>query len=209
MKKAYTPKMIIDIIKLLDTRALKFSEDKLNTVIDDAYAELCTIIQAFSDEEVVDLTPFYTEGEELVTLDINEDVVDIYDLYVTFEDKDKEVYKHGIEKIRDDRVIYKDNRYNGRVHIDLEVRAVKQYDNAVLKYYYIPTHTTETVYMDAQTWIAFKSSLGVVVYAMLHDVTKSGQKRAEMTRRARAIVPDLPEDGNDPSYGHIFYGVEH
>ncbi len=208
MKKAYTPEVIIEAVKTLDTRALKFTDEKINTIIDDAYAELCTIIQAFSDEEVVSLEPFYTEEENLITLDIEADVVEIYDLYLTIEDQDKYSYKHGIKILRNDNAIYKDNRYNGRVHIDLEVLG-EVYDNAVLKYYYVPTHTTDTVYMDAQTWIAFKSAIGVALYDMVHDVTKNGQKRSEMNRRAKAIIPSLPEDGTDPSYGHIFYGLDH
>ena len=59
MKKAYTPETITEVIKLLDTRALKLNETKLNMVIDDAYAELCTVVQAFSDEEVINLNTFY------------------------------------------------------------------------------------------------------------------------------------------------------
>ena len=82
-------------------------------------------------------------------------------------------------------------------------------DNAVIKYYFTPTSSTEIVYMDAQTWLAFKSALGVALYDTLHDVERNGQKRAEVTRRAKAIIPDLPEDANDPSYGHIFTGLDH
>ncbi len=208
MKKAYTPEDIVTAVKNLDVRTQKLSDTSLSTIVDDAYTELCTIVQVFSDEEIVNLDSFYEGNETLVTLDIEEDVSEIYDLYLTIENQDKDEYDYGIRKIRDSKVIYKDNRYNGRVHIDFETLTEKT-NNAVLKYYYVPTSTTETVYMDAQTWLAFKSALGVALYDTLHDVERNGQKRAEMTRRAKAIMPSTPEDAMDPSYGHIFTGLSH
>ncbi len=208
MKKAYVPDMLIDAVKNLDVRAQKLSDTQINLIIDDGYTELCSIIQAFSNEEIVSLQIFYDEGEEKVTLDVEEDVNEIYDLYLTIENQDKAEYDYGIKKIRDKRVIYKDNRYNGRVHLDFEL-LTEVVDNAVIKYYYTPTSSTETVYMDAQTWLALKSALGVALYDTLHDVERNGQKRAEATRRARAILPELPEDATDPSFGHIFNGLLH
>jgi len=210
MKKAYSPETILTAVKGLDVRAQKLSETQLNVVIDDAYTEFCTVLQPFSDEEVVSLIPYYEAGEQILTLDITEDVSEIYDLYVTKENQDKEIYLHGIEKIRNEAVIYKDNRYNGRVHIDLTTLVTStKVDNAILKYYYVPTHTTDTVYMDAQTWLAFKSALGVSLYDSLHDVERNGQKRAELTRRAQAIMPSMPEDATEPAHGRIFTGLEH
>lgn len=208
MKKEYTPETLINAVQNLDVRTKKLTDVQINNVIDDAYTELCTVIQVFSDEEVIPLAPFYETGEQRITLDIEEDVNDIYDLYLTIEGKDKDIYEYGIEKIRDEKIIYKDERYNGRVHVDLDTM-VQSADNIVLKYYYTPTSTTESVYMDAQTWLAFKSALGVAVYDTLHDVERNGQKRAEMGRRAKAIMPSLPEDATDPAYGHIFNGLDH
>ena len=208
MKKAYTPDMIVAAVKNLDKRTLTLSDTAINSIIDDGYAELCTIVQAFSNEEIVSLDPFYETGEQLVTLDVEEDVSEIYDLYLTIEGKDKDIYNYGIEKIRDPKIIYRDNRYNGRVHIDFELMS-EPVNNAIIKYYYVPVHTSSNVYMDAQTWLAFKSAIGAALYDTLHDVERNGQKRAEMTRRARAIVPDTPEDANDPSLGHIFNGVDY
>ena len=208
MKKAYIPSMLTSAVIALDIRAQKLSESQINLIIDDGYTELCSVVQAFSNEEVVNLQTFYDSGEEKVTLDIEEDVNEIYDLYLAVEGQDKSSYDYGIKKIRDHRVIYKDNRYNGRVHIDFSLLTTKV-DNAVMKYYYTPTSSTETVYMDAQTWLALKSALGVALYDTLHDVERNGQKRAETVRRARAILPELPEDANDPSCGHIFNGMLH
>ena len=207
MKKAYTPEIVIDAVKNLDVRTQKLSLSILNTIIDDGYAELCTVVQAFSDEEIIDLVPFYEAGEQQITLDIEEDVSEIYDLYLTREGRDKDIYEYGIEKIRDSLRIYKDNRYNGRIHIDFDTET-QPVDHAIIKYYYVPTHTTDTVYMDAQTWLAFKSALGVALYDTLHDVERNGQKRSEMKRRALAIIPSLPEDANDPSNGHVFHGLD-
>ena len=208
MKKPYSPSMVLEAVKSLDVRAPKLTSEQLNAVINDGYTELCTIIQAFSDEEVVSLKPFYDGEETLITLDVEEDVSEIYDLYLTQEGKDKYEYDYGIKKIRDKKVIYRDNRYNGRVHIDLELLTDKV-DNAVIKYYYVPNYNTETVYMDSQTWLALKSAFGAALFDTLHDVERNGQKRAEMLRRARAVLPSMPEDATDPSFGHIFTGLEH
>ena len=214
MKNRYTPEDIIAAVKSLDTRAARLEPEQITNVINDGYAEFCTVVQAFSNEEVVDLQPFYGTGESQITLDIEEDVSEIYDLYVTIEGQDKEVFDHGIKKIRDKRIIYRDNRYNGRVHLDFDLLQKfgllqKPADNAVIKYYYVPRSDTAQVYMDAQTWLAFKSALGVALFDTLHDVERNGQKRAELLRRARAILPSMPEDAVDPSYGHIFTGMEH
>ena len=135
-------------------------------------------------------------------------MTEIYDLYLTIEDLDKNTYDYGIRKIRDAKIIYRDNRYNGRVHIDFTT-LTEIVNNAVIKYYYVPTNTSDTVYMDAQTWLAFKSALGVALYDTLHDVERNGQKRAEMARRAKAILPTMPEDATAPAYGHIFHGLEY
>ena len=208
MKKAYSPGVVLEALKNLDVRTKTLSSDKLNAIIDDAYTELCTIIQAFSNEEVVRLQTYYDLNERKVMLDIEEDVSEIYDLYLTVENQDKYEFDYGVKKIRDRRAIYRDNRYGGRVHIDFDV-LTQTVDNAVLKYYYVPTHTNNIVYMDAQTWLALKSAMGVALYSTLHDVERNGQKRAEMTRRARSILPSMPEDATDPAYGRIFTGLEH
>jgi hypothetical protein len=208
MKNQYAPEDIIDTVKSLDTRATRLEPEQITNIINDGYTELCTIVQAFSNEEVVDLHPFYDNDERQVTLDIEEDVSEIYDLYLTIENQDKFSFDQGIKKIRDQKVIYRDNRYNGRVHLDFDLLKERA-DNAVLKYYYVPRSDTIQVYMDAQTWLAFKSALGVALYDTLHDVERNGQKRAEMLRRARAILPSMPEDATDPAYGHIFTGLGH
>jgi len=210
MKKAYAPETIIDAVINLDVRAKKLSMEQIAIVVDDAYAEFCTITQPFSNEEIVPLNEYYDVGEENITLDVQEDVSAIYEIYLTQEDKDPDIYKHGILKIRDESAIYLDNRYDGRVHVNLLSSSITgQADNAVIKYYYTPTSTTDTVYMDAQTWLALKSALGVALYDMLHDVERNGQKRAELARRVKGIIPKRPEDANDPSYGHIFTGLTH
>ena len=208
MKKAYTPELIIAAVKALDIRAQKLTAAQIDLIIDDGYTELVTITQVFSNEKIINLAVYYDNGESKTEVVVNDDVNEIYDLYLTIENKDKSVYDYGIKKIRDHRVVYKDNRYNGKVHIDFDLLTTKV-DNVVIKYYFTPTSTSDIVYMDAQTWLAFKSALGVALYDTLHDVERNGQKRAEMSRRAKAILPELPEDANDPSYGHIFTGLAH
>ena len=81
--------------------------------------------------------------------------------------------------------------------------------NSYFKYYYIPTSSTDSVFFDAQTMLAFRNAIGVALYDMVHDVERSMQKMAAMERTAAAIVVDLPEDAYDPSEGRIFSGLEH
>ena len=210
MKRAYTREEIVTIVKGYDVRAQTLDSSKIDTVLDQAYAELCTVVQAFSNEEVVDVATYRDVGEYKFTLDIVEDVTSIYDLYVTIENEHSS-FSHGIQEIRDDQVIWQDNRYNGRVHIDLSrmPNAGSQADSIVIKYYYVPVATSETVYLDAQTMLAFKNAIGVALTDQLKDIEGNIQKRAAMTRTAKAILLAQPEDAFDPNNGHIFSGLVH
>ena len=209
MKRLYTRDMIVNVVKSYDVRAKKLDDDQIDLVIDQAYAEMCTIVQAFSDEEVIPVQDFRDTGETKFMLDIEEDVNAIYDLYVTIEQKDSG-YDHDIQKIRNNQVIWKDNRYDGRAHVDLSKMTNSQdADNVVLKYYFTPVASRDSVYMDSQTMLAFRNAIGMALYDTVHDVQRSEQKRAALDRTANAIIPSTPEDAFDPSLGHIFSGLVH
>ncbi len=209
MKRIYTKKDIVDKVKRFDKRASAMSEERIDDIINIAYSEVTAIVQAFSDEEIIDLLPFYLSGELKFTVDIEEDVSGVYDNYITIENMDTEMYPHGIKKIRDKDIVYQDNRYNGRIHVDLTTLTYDQQpSNLVVKYYYTPQTTSEDVAMDQQTWLCFTFALGTALYDDLHDVDRSSQKRAGLKRTALAILVDEPEDSMDPGKPSMFpYGV--
>ena len=218
MKVSYPKQYFIDRIKMQDKRAAVLEDAIIDNIINDGFAEVSTVGMFFSDEEVVSMAPYYAAGETLLTLDIEEDVTAIYDYYLTDENESFLDYEHGIKKMQhsnfrmldgsDVNSMYLDNRYNGRVHIDLsKVRKNVIVDNAVIKYYYIPTASSDNFYMDAQTRLATESAMASAMYDYLHDVERASQKRAQFTRQAMAIIPEDPEDLHK-NRTHMFpYGV--
>lgn len=195
MKQQYSKADMIELIKTLDTRAEKLSDAKLDIILNMGFAELETVAKLFSGEEVIAMDNFYTSGETLITLDIEEDVSAIYDMYLTVENLNKDEYLYGIKQIRDKGCIYPDNRYMGRVHINLaDTPEGEVIDNAVIKYFYVPKATNTYFYMDQPTYLATINAMGAALYDVLNDVARSQQKRAAMVRTATAITPYNPED---------------
>jgi hypothetical protein len=195
MLKPFTRAEILKMIGTLDVRTKTFKDEDFDYVMDMGYAELATITYAFYDEEVVNLKEYYELQETKITLDITEDVSFIYDTYVTIENQNINDYLHGIRKIRDENIIYKDSRAVGRIHIDLDNHKEPQLlENAVIKYAYTPTHTTETVYLDQPTMLALRDAFGCALFNRLNEVERESQKRASLQRTAMAIIPRYPND---------------
>lgn len=218
MKVSYPKQYFIDRIKKQDKRALALDSEDIDNIINDGFAEMSTIGMFYSDEEVVSMVPYYEAGELKLTLDIEEDVTAIYDFYLTEEEQSYENYEHGIKRFQysnfrmrdksDVNSMYLDNRYNGRVHIDLtQVRKNHTADNAVIKYYYTPTSAATTFFMDAQVRLATESAMASAMYDYLHDVERAGQKRAQFTRQAMAIIPQNTEDYSKDKVSLFPYGT--
>jgi hypothetical protein len=194
MKLIYTKQQILDRVKMLDKRVREMTDEQLDLLLDRGYSLLTSQYgSSFSDEEVIDLTPYYEAGELQLTLDIEEDVIDIYDLYLTVEGLDKLAYPQGIRKVRDDRCVYRDNRYNGRVHIDLDVRRGEDYTNAVIKYYYTPNSSTEAIYVDSVTLTALEYAFATAIYSYLKDADSKVAAWNDMIAIGDSI-PRPPED---------------
>lgn len=196
MKTEYTRDQITDFIKNLDVRASKFTDVQLDNVINRGYAELTTVSKRiFSNEDVVSLDGYYSAGETKITLDVEDDATEIYDLYVTFEGDDKKIAHEVLQDVgiyRNDNVAYRDNRYIGRVHVDLE--AIDEvFDNLVVKYYYTPKAADTSVYMDTQTYLAWTDAMWAAANYFLKDIEGETQKRASMGRTSKSISQD-PED---------------
>jgi len=217
MKVEYTKEYFVNRIKNLDVRAKKLSDDDIDNILNDGFAEISTIGMLFSDEEVIDMADYYSNGEKQLTLDIEEDVTQIYDYYLTNESQASDIFYHGIQKLQDSRFkrldnsdqnsMWKDNRYNGRVHINLdEVPNNIIVENAIIKYFYIPTSSSTSYYMDSQTRLATESAMGAAMYEYLHDVEKAGQKRAAMKRQGLAIIPFQDPEDLHKTYRSVFTG---
>ena len=197
-KTAYTRESIAAFVKNLDTRAREFDEAKIDDVINRGYAELTTVSKKlFSNEEVLSLDDYYEASEEKFTLDIEEDVTEVYDIYVTIEgnDADKSICQdivQGIGIYRNSDLAYRDNRYVGRCHVDLDVKDTI-FDSVVMKYYYTPKATTETIYMDSQVHMAFQDAMWAALNYFMKDVESEAQKRASMTRTSKSTTQE-PED---------------
>ena len=188
---------IVDLIKSMDKRAERLTAEQIDLVIDMGYGELATIQHLFTNEEIIDMQPWYDELETKITINIEEDVVAIYDTYLTVENLSFDEFEHGIKKIKKPDAIYKDNRYNGVVHINLD-QAGEHVDNAVIKYFYTPQSTDDEIYMDQQTYLACVNAWSAALYDRLHDIERSMQKLSAMRRTTMAVVPLDPEDLIDP-----------
>lgn len=197
-KTEYTKAAIVTFIKDLDTRAKSLSDSKIDNIIDRAYAELTTVSKKlFSNEEVISLAAYYEVGELKATLDIEDDVTEIYDMYTTIEGDtaDKSICQdivQGIGIYRNTDVLYRD-RYVGRFHVDLSVKESILFDNMVVKYHFTPKATTDSVFMDSQLYLAFQDALWAALNYFMKDVEGEAQKRASMTRTTKS-APQEPED---------------
>ena len=103
MKNTFPIDYFTKRLKKLDKRIAQLPNEDLLEIITDGFAEVSTIGMFFSDEEVIDMKPYYEVGEMQLTLDIEEDVTQIYDYYLTQENQAFDVNYHGIRKLQDSR----------------------------------------------------------------------------------------------------------
>ena len=201
MLRKITKPEIIKMISSLDTRTNKFTEEEFDYIIDMGYAELVSVNSVFNNEEIVSMAEYYEAGELKISLDIEEDVSYIYDMYLTKEGlEDTRIYPHGIHKIRNENAIYKDANSVGRIHIDLDQVPVddglsqRLVSNAVVLYAYTPSHTSEDVYIDQPTYLSMRDAFGCALYNKLNDTERETQKRASLQRTATLIPNKYPAD---------------
>lgn len=206
MKSKYTREQIVSFVKSLDVRAQKFTDEQIDNVINRGYAELVSHRKTiFSNEEVADLAKNYAIPQLNDTFEIEEDVTEIYDIYLqdgTAEPGDfHQRYIQGSGIYVNSEMAYRDNRETGRVHIDLgrskdfsEIPSGHQFDTLVVKYYYTPKATDETVYMDAQTYLAWTDAMNVATNYFLKDVENEMRKQASLKRTSASIGNDVEDE---------------
>jgi hypothetical protein len=214
MKRKILKTDIIQMILDLDTRTTKLTETQLDSIIDSGFAELCTLVLPFTEEEIYPLEQHYIDGELKITLDADKDVVEVYDYHLTIENKtDFDTYKHGILKIREENCIYEDNRSIGRIHVDLEQVPDNQIaDNVVMKYYYVPDANFDVIYLSQNALLALKNAMALALYSPitpLRDPEKESRVRAAMTRTARSVALNegSPEDLTPTNNNYVFGGL--
>ncbi len=213
-KTKYTKDEIVAFIRDLDVRAKTLSDTKIDNIIDRGYAELTTVSKRlFSNEDVIPLDEYYDNGELKVALDIEDDVTEIYDIYVTEETDTKTFSQETIQGVgiyRNNDVAFRDNRYLGRFHLDLTVEYVADviFDNCVVKYYYTPKATNDDVFMDSQVYLAFQDAMWAALNYFMKDIEGESQKRASMTRTSQSTTQepeDIPTEGR-AMFGGFYYG---
>ncbi len=212
MKTEYSRDDINSFVRGLDVRAKSLSDAKLTDVVNRGYAELLTVsTRLFSNEDIISLDEYYEASELVLTFDVEDDAVEVYDLYLTVEgdDADKsycDEVVQGVGIFRNNDVAYRDNRYIGRIHLDLDYdkNNSKHFDNCVIKYYYTPKATDDSIMMSSQVWATFTDAMWASLNYFLKDVTSESQKRASMERTSKAVIEVYPED--IPERGRAVFG---
>jgi len=205
MKRKITKDQMIDYMTDLDTRCKTWDEAKFNRAMNNGFAELCTVIQPFVSQINVDLQDYYELGETKFDINLAGDATSVYDLYLAKAADTFNVWKHDEEKCRDEDVIWKDAVNNGVVHVDVTKDVLHRiFEEAVVKYFYIPTADFVELYISNDVYIALEAAIAAAVYDMLHDIEKASQQRAAFTRKGQAIVEPYPQDYSDPGKPSMF-----
>ena len=205
MKREVTKTQLIAFIKRLDTRCKKYDDDKFDEIIDDAFSELNTIANLFTDEDALDVTGYLEDGVKKLSYDVEKDVIFIYDAFLSTDSKTPFLQSDKMVEV-DPRVISRvnidftstDDMYNSYSYHDQE-----DYDDGtvpetlIVRYYYIPTSEFDSMYMNRDIYKAFRQSLSASVYLDLHDEKKYAMHQATMKRNAKGIVVARPHDFDD------------
>ncbi len=198
MKLVFTYDQIVDRLKAVDKRVETMSEAQINLLMDRGYSILVSQYgYAFTNEDVVELDEYYASDELKLTFDVEDDVVDVYDLYLTEEGLSRDLYPQGIRQEKSEKFIYRDNRYVGRVHADLNGSensdGTGQFDNAVVKYCFTPTHSTESIMVASITMTALEFAFSAAIYSYVKDHDSKDMALADMMAVGSSI-PMPPED---------------
>jgi len=189
MKKVVTRDELIVMINRLDKRTNGFTSEQYDDIINSAYGELSLLAQPFSDEVVVELDQYYDLDELSFTVDIDADVIYIYDLYLTDESNEP------LTKIYNSDIVYQDGREVGRVHVKLDLYgSTAVLDNLVVKYSYTPVATSENVYFDQPTLNVMRDALSVAVYISVNDTNREADSRIRLSGNAEKLLPQYPQD---------------
>ena len=206
MKREILKTELIDYIKSLDTRAESFTNKEIDDILINSFGEFSTVSKSITNRFIVNLDPYYESGEIKFTIQLKEDVIYIYDLYLVKETDDLLLSKNGEYQYRDDNMIWRDPQKRDTFHVNLiDQKFGLRYDLAYCEYVYIPTNTDfDSIYMHNDAFIAFRDALAATVYDYLRDDEFASKKRSEMVRKASSIADIYPEDYEHPPKESMF-----
>lgn len=202
-KRKITKAYLRAYIETLDTRCERFDDEKIDLVIDGAFAELQTVTNAFVSEMNVELAHYYGTSDLVFTITTPEDAVSVYDLYLSKVDYDSFYGTRNEAKQREPSMIKRDSQNTDIIHVSLY--GPEKYDIAVIKYFYIPKAAEfEDLFISGDKFAALEAAIDSYTYKILHDVEKSGQSRSAMNRLAKAVSESLPQDYSEPGKPSMF-----
>ncbi len=205
MKRKITKDQMIEYISDLDTRCKTWDTAKFDRAMNNGFAELCTVVQPFVSQVNIDLQEYYDLGESRFDINLSGDATSIYDLYLSKAANTFDVWKHDEEKTREENVIWKDPVNSDVVHVDLTKDIQNRtFENAVVKYFYVPTSDFDELYMSNDVYLALEAAMAAAAYDMLHDIEKASQQRAAFTRKGGTILEVYPGDYTDPGKPSMF-----
>ncbi len=205
MKRKITKVQMVEYMTDLDTRCKKWDDAHFDRAINNGFAELATVANPFTNELNESLQTYYEHGELVFTLNLPEDVTNVYDLYVMKTANTFNVWKHDEEKCRDEDVIWRSNSSNQIINVDLTKDVQRRvFETAVVKYFYIPTADFDEIYIANDVYLALESAIAAATYDMLHDIEKASQQRAAFTRKGQSLLEPYPEDYTDPGKPSMF-----
>jgi len=205
MKRRVTKESLVSYIKTLDKRFNNFTDEEVDEVLNDGFAELCTIVQPFASQVTESLSDYYEFGETVFDINIQEDVSDVYDFYLSKENQDESIFDHGVYKNRDKNRIYKDAQNSDLIHVDISYDKYGLiYELAVVKYFYIPTSNFDELFIGSDVYLALKAAFALSSFEYVQDVENSERRRAAMERRAGLIANPFPSEYEDLDKPNMF-----
>lgn len=204
MKRNISKAELTTFITELDTRMKTWDEPKIDRAINNGFAELNTISQPFMSESNTSLIDYYELLEYRFTIEPEDDIVSIYDMYLMRQDQDELFNLHGEEKDRDPNRIFKDPNNNNIINVDLNTEDGSVYDFAVVKYFYVPTADFDNLFVSQEVYIAIEASIAAAAYDMVHDIEAASQKRSAMKRLGMSILDVYPSDYSEPGKNSMF-----
>ena len=204
MKRKITREEIETFLKELDTRMKTWDKPKLDRAIGNGFAELNTVAQPFVMETTVDLKEYYDNNEYKFVINLTENSIDIYDMYLATFGIDEFFADHSEEKERDINRIYRDPKNTNLVNVNLSTEDGGVFDNAVVKYFYIPKAEFDDLYINHDVYLTLENAMAAAAYDMLHDTDSAGKKRAAMARTGTSIVDVYPTDFGQPGRSRMF-----
>ena len=209
MKRKITKDSLIERIKEIDTRTKGWSDAKIDKIITNAFVELTTVAQPFSNSVYEDLNPYYETGEEKGSIVLPYSVLSVYDMYLVKENQDEDLYTRGELKNRNENVIWQNPQDKDTIYFNLESKYAYdlEYDAIVAKYFYIPLDADFTeLYLFSDEAVALETAMEVAVFEAVKDEKTAISMRKKLSILGGNLIEPEPTDFPSPDRRSIFAG---